>query len=102
MSWLVTGSYIEERAGTRDAGFYARLAEQYPGTCHYGHLEHRARWSIRPMRLDECHTIYAVDGPVWTLLVHGPHRGRWGFYTAGGWIEDQYYDQSARLTEEVL
>lgn len=99
-SLVLAGSYVEERAGTRDATFFARMAENYPGACHYGHIETRPRWSLKAMRLDECHRIVAVDGPVWTLLVHGPHRGRWGFFTRDGWVEDQHYDNGGRVTEE--
>lgn len=111
ISMPVVGGYIEERLETRRAVDWARNAEAIdqrdaatflevtgsPGRAQRGvpDVRHRFRW--RRMRLDECHRITELTAPVvWTLVVHGPSRRRWGFYLPDGWMSQPDYDNSVR------
>jgi hypothetical protein len=65
---------------------------------------HRRPWSIRQMRLDECHRIYHLEHrQSWSLVFRGPRRRSWGFYCPEGWVDYRDYDSSRRagLGEEV-
>lgn len=33
------------------------------------------------------HWLEVIDGPVWTVFIHGPRRRTWGFMTREGWID---------------
>jgi hypothetical protein len=37
-------------------------------------------------RAEDLHRLELPEGPVWTLLVTGPVRRRWGFHTSRGWV----------------
>jgi hypothetical protein len=53
----------------------------------------RRRWSLRSIGLDGAHIIKATSGPLWTLVLTGPKRAAWGFWTNGlftPWREYQY------------
>lgn len=40
----------------------------------------RNRWSLRSLRLDECHRIINVEPGTITLVIRGPKVRHWGFY----------------------
>ena len=64
VSIILSGSYLE----TTSAG-----EEQYgTGTV-----------LVRPA--EQLHRLTLVDGPVWTMVVLGPPRRRWGYQTPTGW-----------------
>ena len=87
----LVGGYEEERSDVRVAS-----------GC-YGIVERVRRLRPRLMRLDECHRIIQLDRPVvWTLVIHGPWRRLWGFYTPNGWIESSVYDKSVRAERRDL
>lgn len=96
VSFIVAGGYVEQRADTRNAPAYARLADAWPG-CEPGYPVERRRWSWKTMRLDECHTITRLHRRrSWSLVIHGPTRRRWGFYLADGWMLWTRYDEQVR------
>lgn len=98
--WFVTfplAGYTEQRAMTREAPDLAAIAKTYPDTCTQGAVQKVRRWRPRLMRLDECHRITDLDRPVtWTIVIHGPHRRRWGFYLPGGWMDEHTYAREVR------
>lgn len=59
-------------------------------------VRNRFRW--RMMRLDECHRITGLvgDRTVWTIVIHGPSRRKWGFYLPEGWMRWEEYDATVR------
>lgn len=99
--WFFTiplnAGYTEQRAPTREAPDLAMIAEEHPDTCTQGVVGKVRRWRPRLMRLDECHRITDLDRPVvWTLVVHGPKRRKWGFYLPAGWVDEHTYGRTVR------
>ena len=101
-SVILWGGYSEERALTRDAVEWAQeadLAESIAsaGPANRGRYD-RHRWlSIRYLGRHECHTIRGLLGRTsWSLVVHGPNHGQWGFYTPEGWEQSSEYHRSER------
>lgn len=88
-SLVLWGGYQELRAPIRDS---------------WSQEQTWRKWlSWRILRLDECHTIYALDRtPTFTLVVHGPLRREWGFYVDEEFIVHDDYDGGLRreLLEE--
>lgn len=80
-SFVVKGGYEEYRAPIREPDFFTQ--------------ETRRRWSVRSIRLDECHRIFGLHGRTWTLVIHGPVRRKWGFYTPE-WVPWHVYEQTER------
>lgn len=100
-SLVLKGGYTEERCDVRDAPRRAFAAEV--GQCERGRSVHRRRFSVRSLRLDECHRIVSLDGPVcWTLVVHGSWRRKWGFYLPAGFVESHVYGQTVRSKRRDL
>ena len=53
--------------------------------------------SARLMRLDECHTITGLHKRrSWSIVIHGPYRRKWGFYTPSGFMEAHAYAATSR------
>lgn len=114
VSIVLVGSYAEERIATRDAVKWAQSAEfleakaaerRPPWHAHYqrGIGVVRGRFSIKVMRLDECHTITELpDGRCWTLVVKGPRRREWGFYLPTGFMSEDEYDRTVRAERRTL
>jgi hypothetical protein len=46
----------------------------------------RQRWSLRCIGLGGSHSIKSISGPLWTLVLTGPRRSDWGFWTPDGFI----------------
>lgn len=44
----------------------------------------RARWSLRCLGRRAAHIITETAGSLWTLVLTGPRRGEWGFWTTAG------------------
>lgn len=92
LSVVLKGGYWEYRLPVRHAAEIARIVgADLIGTSAE---VHRPRWSVRLMRLDECHRIVDVEGDTWTLCIRGPQRRAWGFYTPEGWMDEFSYDGS--------
>jgi hypothetical protein len=69
VSLLLTGGYVEERF---EDGVCRRLP--WP------------RGSIVWRRAEDLHRL-VLERPVWTIVVTGPNRRRWGFETPAGWVD---------------
>lgn len=122
ISVVLLGGYTEERALCREAPQLAQIAEHADVEYPYGHplaslqaeiehdrrihrgvVEHRRRFSIRMLRLDECHRITELDGRrCWTLVLTGPVRRKWGFYLPGGYMSEKTYDETVRVVRRDL
>lgn len=104
-SLILWGGYTEQRADTRHASFLAALADGFgyasgPGR---GYEQARRPLSVRSMRLDECHTITALNRRTsWSLIVRGPRRRKWGFYMPDGWMPEAEYDATVRADRRDL
>jgi hypothetical protein len=58
---------------------------------------------VRALRLDECHRVTELHAPVvWTLVLRGPRRRRWGFYLPAGWMHEHTYDDTVRAERADL
>jgi hypothetical protein len=57
---------------------------------------HRPRWSLRKMPRHSAHLITEVTGPLWTLVLVGPKRSDWGFWTPGGFVPWRDYIERVR------
>lgn len=70
LSVVVRGGYVEDVLGS-----------------------HRpVRW-VNFKRSGDAHRIVRVEPATWTLVLTGPRRRRWGFYTLDGWVPwDEYID----------
>lgn len=105
-SLILSGGYIEERLPTRDACGYAGYAEhiesKFGASCSRGPKSARKRWSLKCMRLDECHRITQLKKKTWTIVIHGPNRRAWGFYLPTGWVDEKTYDQTVRAERRDL
>jgi len=77
-SMILKGGYAEYRALARDS--------------QRRRILHRRPWSWKALRREECHTIFYLQDDTWTLVLHGPRRGTWGFYKDDGWVEWHDYD----------
>jgi hypothetical protein len=96
-SVILWGGYTEERAESRTAPAFAKVAEHFPGTSTRGEVVKREWLTVRTMRLDECHRVTELMWRTsWSLVIHGPNRRNWGFYTPEGWIFWRGYEQSVR------
>lgn len=93
------GGYEEERLDGRRAQLWAKRSERLmeAATLRRGKVEHRRAFRPRRMRLDECHRITRLTRPaVWTLVLLGPVRRGWGFYTPDGFVDHEAYSQARR------
>lgn len=94
-SLILWGGYTEQRADTRHASSMAALADRHPRRLGRGYEQVRHPLSVRSMRLDECHTITALNRRTsWSLIVRGPRRRKWGFYLSDGWMPEAEYDDA--------
>lgn len=61
----------------------------------------RGRWSLRSLSRRQAHRITDVHGTLWTLVLTGPRRSSWGFWTDGGLVDWRDYlkgqDEDAAL-----
>jgi len=46
----------------------------------------RGRWSLHRMRADRAHRILSVEDQLWTLVLTGPRKRDWGFWTRDGLV----------------
>jgi hypothetical protein len=79
------------------SGGYHELVWDHPeniGRLPYGEdttLRERNRWSLRTIRRSHAHKITAVRGQLWTLVLTGPRRSSWGFWTDRGFADWRDY-----------
>lgn len=102
VSIVLWGGYLEQRASTRSAPALAREAERL-GIGLRGTTGRRRMFSVRTMRLDECHTITQLRRRTcWTLVIGGPRRRVWGFYLPTGWVDEKTYDETVRTNRRDM
>ena len=90
-SLVLKGGYTEERQDARTA----------PGPVPA--VVVRRCWSVKAVRLDECHRIFKLHRvPTWTLVLRGPKRRDWGFYLPTGWMDWRTYDATVRAEARDL
>ncbi len=46
----------------------------------------RGRWSLRQITRNGAHIIQRTNGSLWTLVLTGPRRSRWGFWKDGTFV----------------
>ena len=91
VSIVLWGGYVEQRTDIRNASARAEMVEHH-GIYGRGDTVVRRRFSVRTMRLDECHTITRLLGKrSWSLVIKGPHRRMWGFYLPEGYLPADRY-----------
>jgi hypothetical protein len=92
-SLILRGGYNEERVPTWDAIRFAQRAAKLPKIhLRRGFLKFRHPWTLQKMGMDECHRITHIYAPVtWTLVLRGPTRKGWGFFTPTGYVDHRLY-----------
>jgi len=50
-------------------------------------------------RAEQLHRLELLDGPMWTYVVTGPIRRRWGFQTELGWVAEADYHDAGDYVE---
>jgi hypothetical protein len=61
----------------------------------------RGRFSLRSIRRSEAHRITDVRGVLWTLVLTGPRRASWGFWTPRGFMDWRDYPAVGEMTEDA-
>lgn len=103
LSLVLWGGYVEERANIREAVELAYAADTVYPMDPRGEQVERRPLSLRSMRLDECHRITELRRRTcWTLVIGGPRRRSWGFYTPTGWLTEAEYDRTLRAQRRDL
>ena len=67
------------------------LTGGYRETTPDGETDYRSPCVVS-RRAEQFHRLDLLDGPMWTYVVTGPVRRRWGFMTEGGWVHWREYD----------
>jgi hypothetical protein len=62
------------------------------------HFRRRRRWTVRSLGQSAAHMIATVDGPLWTLVLTGPRRSDWGFWTPDGFTGWRDYEYAEPAT----
>lgn len=62
----------------------------------------RKRWSPGRLRRGSAHIITSMNGPLWTLVLTGPRRGEWGFWTDGSFVPWREYISSPSVRQYRL
>lgn len=89
VSIIIKGGYVEARASNRQPNEQAWIT--------------RKPWSVKTMRLDECHTITSLlTKHSWSLVLKGPRRRSWGFYVNEEWMPESVYDGTVRIHRRDL
>lgn len=52
----------------------------------------RTRWTLKSLGQGAAHKITDVARPLWTLVLVGPRRSDWGFWTPDGFVGWRDYD----------
>lgn len=86
MSIVLTGDYTESVWRIK-----GRRADLDPET------RVRSRYSVRVLSRHSAHIITRVSRPLWTLVITGPRKSDWGFWTGdGGYVRWDIYIKSSR------
>ena len=66
----------------------------YREVTRYGAELYRAPCTLM-RRAEHAHRLELPEGPCWTLIITGPARRGWGFWTDSGWQPWRDHDQRA-------
>ncbi len=103
--WFITiplwGGYIEQRTHEDLAVQYAKEAESgYP---YRGTVEVRKPFRPKLMRLSQCHTITDLrKKTAWSLVITGPVKRDWGYFTSGGFMPHEEYEAGLQATKRGI
>ena len=67
----------------------------------WARTRHRGRWSLRTIRRSQAHRITDVHGTLWTLVLTGPRRASWGFWTDRGFVDWRDYLKAGEIAEDA-
>lgn len=81
-SWIVSGGYTE-------------LVYSDPANLGKVRACFHKRWSLHVMPVNRSHVISEVRGRLRTLVIAGPSRGTWAFWTRDGKVDWKEYDKEA-------
>jgi hypothetical protein len=88
------------------AGGYTELVWDHPEARQYGARPSRARvrkrGSLAQLHESQAHRITAIEGLLWTLVIVGPHRHSWGFWTHKGFVHWRDYIPHQRTEDQAL
>lgn len=79
-SFILSGSYLED--------FWPDKKEH-----GYWYTRVRSRFSFVPFSRKQCHSVTEINGLVWTLVITGPRKSGWGFWTKDGYVSWRNYIQ---------
>lgn len=88
------------------SGGYEETVWDHPEDCAcpwtaQTHIRHRGRWSLGTIRRSQAHRITTVHGALWTLVLTGPRRSSWGFWTEHGFTDWRDYVKAGNMAEET-
>lgn len=86
------------------SGGYTETVWDNPEDIRKSRIRVRKRFSPGSISRRQAHRIDEVDGLLWTLVVTGPRRSSWGFWTAGGFVNwREYYSRTddGYITEDA-
>lgn len=81
VSLVLSGSYKEKRPGELTIN--------------------RKAGSIVLRTAEASHYVESLEGDVWTLVIRGPYRRTWGFWTPEGWVDHESYKKNLLLDATV-
>jgi hypothetical protein len=73
------------------SGSYEERIWDDPDRLNWVRTRRRPRFSLRAVRFTEAHRITAVDGLLWTLVLTGPRRREFRFWTPAGPVDWREY-----------
>lgn len=61
---------------------------------YFSNSQHWSRFSLHKMSRDAAHRIVDAAPGLKTLIITGPRKGDWGFFTESGWVSWQEYERT--------
>lgn len=78
-------------------GGYVEAVPWEPRPFHVNRMNIRRWGSWQRFDLTQRHRItHLRRRSSWSLVIHGPHKRSWGFFTPDGYVDRQDYDESRR------
>lgn len=69
--------------------------EQRPGEL----TKYRKAGTIIVRTAEASHYVEGLEGDVWTLVIRGPYRRMWGFWTPKGWVDHITYHKNENYNQ---
>jgi hypothetical protein len=85
-------------------GGYTEMVWDDPRDLSQSRVRTRERFSLRTVSRKKAHRITELHGVLWTLVLTGPQRSSWGFWTQEGFVNwRKYYSHtgSGYVSEDV-